>query len=139
MSVSIRAALGWTALAACGAVLAAAGPGLAQAPGAYTADQAARGAQTFTDKCSGCHGVDYTGGGGSPSLKGPEFMYNWNGKTAADLFAYVHDNMPPGEAGSLSDAQYTEIVAAILNANGLPAGATPLPAGAASAGVVIKP
>ncbi len=135
MSLSIRAAVGLVALT----LGAAAGPGLAQGPATFTADQAARGGQAFADNCAGCHGVDFTGGPGSPALRGPEFMYSWNGKSAAELYTYIHDNMPPGQQGALSDAQYTEVVAAILNANGVPAGATPLPTGTAATGVTIKP
>lgn len=135
MSVSIRAALGVAAVLATGA----AGASLAQGPATFTAEQQARGQQAFTDACSGCHGVDFTGGPGSPSLRGPEFMFTWNGKTAADLYTFIHDNMPPGQQGSLSDVQYTEIVAAILAANGMAPGATALPTGTAATGVTIKP
>lgn len=140
MSVSIRPAL---ALAAAAVLLAAAAPGSAQAPkmagaGAYTAAQAAQGAKTFEDNCSSCHGVDYAGGAGSPSLKGPEFMFGWTGKSAGELFTFIHDKMPPGQQGSLSDQQYTEIVAALLSANGFPAGAEALPTGTAASSVTIK-
>lgn len=135
MSVRITTTLAIAAVAA----LAAAAPGLAQAPaGSFTADQAARGTQAFTDNCSACHGVDFTGGPGSPSLKGPEFVFGWKDKPAAELYTYIHANMPPGQAGSLSEAQYYDIVAAILNANGVPAGAAGLSA-ANAAGLSIKP
>lgn len=144
MSVSIRPALALVATAGALAALAVAAPGSAQAPkaagaGAYTADQAAQGRKTFEDNCSSCHGVDYAGGAGSPSLKGPEFMFGWTGKSAGELFSFIHDRMPPGQQGSLSDQQYTEVVAAILSANGFPAGAEALPVGTAAAGVTIKP
>jgi mono/diheme cytochrome c family protein len=134
MSVSIRTALGFVVLC-----LAAAGASLAQAPTTFTAEQQARGLQTYTETCSGCHGTEFTGGPGSPSLRGPEFMFTWNGKSAADLYTFIHDNMPPGQQGSLSEVQYTEIVAAILAANGMAPGATPLPTGTAATGVTIKP
>src|SRR4051812_9261999 len=95
-------------LFAAAVVVLAAGTVSAQAPatagaGAYTADQATKGTQTFMDNCSGCHGVDFGGGAGSPSLKGPEFMFGWTGKSAGELFTFIHDKMPPGQAGSLSD------------------------------------
>jgi mono/diheme cytochrome c family protein len=143
MSVSMRPALFGVAVLTGAAALAIAASGSAQTPrnasaGAYTADQAASGAKAFADNCSACHGVDYTGGAGAPSLKGPEFIFSWGGKTAAQLFSYIHDNMPPGQAGSLSDQQYTEIVATLLNANGYPAGTEPLPLGTAAASVTIN-
>jgi cytochrome c oxidase cbb3-type subunit 3 len=134
MRVRILAALAAAAVAAA----AAAAPSLAQAPGSFTADQAKAGTQAFTDNCSACHGVDFTGGPGAPSLKGPEFVFGWNGKSAAELYAYVHEKMPPGSAGTLPEGQYYDIVAAILNANGVPAGPAPL-AGANAAGLTIKP
>jgi hypothetical protein len=37
-------------------------------------------------------------------------------------------NMPPGQQGTLSDAQYVDVVAATLRRNGFPAGDTELPA-----------
>jgi mono/diheme cytochrome c family protein len=143
MSVFERPAFKGAAVLACVAALAAAGPGLSQAPrasasGAFSADQAAKGGKIYADNCATCHGADFGGSPGAPSLKGPEFMFGWNAKTVGQLTTYVHDNMPPGQAGSLSDQDYADVVAAILGANGFAAGAAPLAAGAAaSSGITV--
>ncbi len=53
--------------------------------GVYSADQAKRGLETYKQQCSMCHGETMSGGGGVPAVAGPEFLYSWNGKTAAEL------------------------------------------------------
>ena len=41
-------------------------------------------------------------------------MFNWGGKSVGALYDYIHMNMPPNEAGSLSDQRYADILAAIF-------------------------
>ena len=97
--------------------------------GVYTAEQAARGAQTLAEQCVMCHAENLRGGPGAPGVVGAEFMFNWDGKTAGELFDYLRASMPPGQIGVLSDAQYADVLAAILQGNGFPAaGETALPA-----------
>jgi mono/diheme cytochrome c family protein len=95
--------------------------------GVYTAEQAARGMETFKSKCSGCHGENMAGGPGAPAAGGPEFVFNWDGKTAAELLDYLRANMPPNEAGSLSDERYADVAAAIFQTSEFPAGKADLP------------
>jgi S-disulfanyl-L-cysteine oxidoreductase SoxD len=97
--------------------------------GVYSTAQAQRGAKLFADQCSTCHGVEMKGGPGIPGLVGPEFQFSWNKKPVGGVFDYVKMFMPPGQAGTLSDAQYADIVAAILQGNGFPSTeSTELPA-----------
>jgi mono/diheme cytochrome c family protein len=116
------------------AALSGAGLALAQeagrsaAAGAYTDAQVERGAQAYSAQCAICHGADMRGSPGAPALSGPEFMFGWNSRTAGELLDYVRKNMPPGQAGSLSDQDYADVVAGILKANGFPAGPAELPA-----------
>lgn len=79
--------------------------------------QESRGAAAFGERCAQCHGEDMYGGAGTPSLVGPEFKFGWSGKPVSDLFDYIHDKMPPGQTGSLTDQQYLDVVAAILRKN----------------------
>jgi cytochrome c len=95
--------------------------------GVYTAEQAKRGADTFAAKCAMCHGGDMQGGPEAPAMAGAEFMFNWGGKSVGALYDYIHMNMPPNEAGSLSDQRYADILAAIFQKNEFPAGQTELP------------
>ena len=96
--------------------------------GVYSAAQAERGVKRYEENCSACHGADMMGGPGVPGLAGAEFLFNWNNKTAADLFEFLKTNMPPGQQGSLRDDQYLDIAAAMLKTNEFPEGAADLPA-----------
>jgi len=88
----------------------------------YTDAQASRGIQVFYDYCALCHGVNMLGGQGSPALIGPEFRFLWSDKPVGALFEIMRARMPPGQAGTLSDQEYADILAAILQGNGFPAG-----------------
>ena len=113
-----------------------AGPGTVW-DGVYSEPQAERGLKRYAASCEMCHGGEMTGGGGVPGLVGAEFLFGYSNKTAADLFTYLKENMPPGQAGSLSDQQYVDIVAAVFKANGFPASASrELPATAGGLGAV---
>ena len=103
----------------------------AQAPasvtaGVYTADQAKRGQSAYNDSCAKCHLEDLSGGATSPPLKGDEFISNWKGKTVGALFDEVRMTMPFDAPGSLTPAQFADIVAYILSSNKFPAGAAEL-------------
>lgn len=90
--------------------------------GIYTEAQAVRGASSYADNCSACHGVALDGTGEAPAIAGPEFMANWNGLTVGDLFDRVRKTMPFHAPGSLSSQTNADIVAHILKVNGFPAG-----------------
>ena len=103
----------------------AAGPGVtvaaAQAPGAdgaFTIDQAADGWSVYGVQCGQCHGVNLEGMIHAPPLSGVEFLNSWLGQTTDDMFAYLRDEMPPGQAGVISDQAYIDLVAYLLEANG---------------------
>ncbi|MGD1071082.1 MAG: cytochrome c [Bryobacteraceae bacterium] len=96
--------------------------------GVYTAEQAKRGADTYTARCAMCHGAGMQGGPEAPALTGAEFLYSWGGKTAGALYNYMRATMPPTEQGSLSDQRYADLLAAVFQKNEYPAGKTELPA-----------
>jgi len=54
-------------------------------------------------------------------------MGNWSNGSVGTLFTYVSDAMPQMAPGSLSPEDNARIVAYLLKANGMPAGAQPLP------------
>ncbi|MXO71005.1 c-type cytochrome [Alteraurantiacibacter buctensis] len=95
--------------------------------GRYTAEQAAAGAQVYAINCAMCHGARMEGRGEIPPLTG-RFVANWAGRPVADLFAYVSRAMPQHAPGSLAPEQNAHLVALLLQANGVPAGARELPA-----------
>lgn len=98
--------------------------------GVFTDDQAKLGQGSYAKNCAECHGEDLGGDGFAPSLKGPEFMNNWNGLTVAELFDRIRVSMPPTNPNAVSGKEKTDIVAFVLKQNGFPAGKTELPAAA---------
>ena len=122
-------------LAAAG-VLVSAAEGVAQEAagvGAFTEDQAAAGRSVYAGACGECHGAVLEGGSHGPALSGVGFASRWGGRTAAELFEYVREEMPPGLGGTLSDAAYLNVTALVLQSNGHAAGGVPLTADAATA------
>lgn len=89
--------------------------------GAYTQEQADRGRSSYAGECASCHGPALEGGEGS-ALAGKPFWDKWREQSVGDLLAYVSKNMPLHAPGTLSPATYVDIVAHILNSNGLPIG-----------------
>src|SRR5579884_1010522 len=90
--------------------------------GVYTADQAKRGLDAWASKCGMCHGGEMQGGPEAPSMLGAEFLFSYGDKPVSALFDYIHANMPPDAPGSLTDQRYADIIAAIFQKNGYPAG-----------------
>lgn len=95
--------------------------------GVFTEEQAKRGQQVYRPNCTGCHGGNLRGSPGGPALAGSSFERRWEGQTLADIYTFIHDNMPAGRGGSLTDEQYIDVTAFILSKHGFPAGDTELP------------
>jgi mono/diheme cytochrome c family protein len=98
------------------------------APVSFTADQVARGSDIYAERCVQCHGDTLDNGefGGAP-LNGSYFKQHWGGGSAAALVAFTRAKMPPDRPGSLTDRNYADIVAFLLDANGYPKGDKELP------------
>ena len=94
--------------------------------GVYTAEQAARGQTKYSQNCASCHGSDLSGSGQGPALAGDPFTQVWNGRTADELFGVTRSTMPMGNVGSLSPADYADIIAYMLKVNQFPAGSNEL-------------
>ncbi len=105
------------------------------ARGVYTEAQAAEGAGLYKTACAMCHGENLMGSFEAPSLIG-RFVGNWSNGTVGALFTYVSDAMPQMAPGSLSPEDNAKIVAYLLKANGMPAGAQPLPSDRAALGKI---
>ena len=91
--------------------------------GVYSSAQAARGEETYQESCSACHGARLQGSPAAP-LTGESFRARWeDGKhTLDDLYYIIRSLMPNNSPGSLSKAQYADVVAFILKINNYPAG-----------------
>ena len=91
--------------------------------GVYTHAQAERGEAVYSTSCIGCHeGQDADG----PELRGKVFLDRWREDTLESLFTFIKTSMPGNAPGSLDDRAYADIIAFILEANGLPTGAREL-------------
>lgn len=96
-------------------------------PVTFTAEQAARGKTAYDANCVSCHGPDLVSANYGPPLAGEYFAGKWIGQTPAALYTHTHDRMPPSRPGQLGDETYADLVAYILQVNGLAAGDTELP------------
>jgi mono/diheme cytochrome c family protein len=95
--------------------------------GVFTAAQAKRGEEAYQASCSGCHGNDlHATDAEAVDLTGPAFRNKWNGKTLEERFETIRDTMPLGNAKSLDDKTYMDIVAFVLQFNEVPAGSQEL-------------
>jgi quinohemoprotein ethanol dehydrogenase len=90
--------------------------------GVYTEDQAKRGKARYIQSCSSCHMESLKGNDQSPPLVGQTFISHWQGRSIADLFARIHTTMPQNNPGSLSEQEYFDIIAYLLQSNDFPPG-----------------
>ncbi|MGO2959590.1 MAG: c-type cytochrome [Acetobacter sp.] len=104
-----------------------AAPRAGLAPASYTQEQAARGAETYKEACSLCHGASLGGAFDTPALKG-RFVANWAGAPLRDLFDYMQRAMPLSAPSTLSAEDNADILAFLLQENGVKPGKKPLPA-----------
>ncbi|HKK07424.1 MAG TPA: c-type cytochrome, partial [Gemmatimonadota bacterium] len=97
-------------------------------PSYFTTEQAGRGAVVYRDHCAACHQPDLRGGGFAVPLAGRGVLAGWEARklTVDDLFYVVRATMPPGGFGSLTTEQQLDVVAYLLQQNGLRAGDRPL-------------
>ena len=95
--------------------------------GVFTAAQAKRGDDAYQASCSGCHGSDLRATDAEAvDLAGPAFRAKWNGKALQERFEMIRDTMPLGNANSLGDKTYMDILTFILQFNGFPPGSQEL-------------
>ncbi len=96
--------------------------------GVFTAAQARRGRRVYTQNCESCHGPELKGGEMAPSVAGSDFIVFWTELPVGSLFDRIRVSMPEDGPGRLTDEEYTDVVAYLLDANEYPAGDQELPA-----------
>jgi S-disulfanyl-L-cysteine oxidoreductase SoxD len=100
----------------------------APAPLSFTSEQVANGHSEYITSCVDCHGPNLDDGEfGGPPLKGDAFRTKWFGHPVSSLLGFTHAAMPPDAPGRLPMGTYVEIIAYLLNANGISPGAGELP------------
>jgi mono/diheme cytochrome c family protein len=89
----------------------------------YTEAQATAGQAVFAQQCAICHG-DHMEGKVGPALAGNQFLSvsQYQELTADYLYRFMAKQMPANAPGSLSQTQYLDVLAYILEVNGYPAG-----------------
>src|SRR6266700_1053602 len=95
-------------------------------PASFAAAQAAAGRTTYQAQCASCHLPDLKGSGDAAPLAGSEFMSAWGRRSPRELLSFMQVTMPPTRPGALSQEEYVNIAAFVLQQNGATAGATAL-------------
>ncbi|MCE2515961.1 MAG: cytochrome c [Acidobacteria bacterium] len=104
--------------------------------GVFTEAQAARGRLTYAGACGLCHGRRLNGAPddpdmvSTPPLARARFLREWEGRSLGALLAYTRLTMPEDNPGSLTDAEYVDVIAYMLSVSRMPAGDGELPADA---------
>jgi PQQ-dependent dehydrogenase (s-GDH family) len=96
-------------------------------PPRFTAEQAAAGKSAYNSNCAVCHGSTMTNGTFAPPLAGEYFRTTWSGHSVRSFFDRAK-GMPPASPASLGDDTYANIVAYVLEINGVKASDVRLPA-----------
>lgn len=92
---------------------------ISAASGVFTAAQAARGRAVYTNACARCHMTS--------QHSGATFAATWNNRRVFDLYDILSNTMPLDDPGSLSEQEYADVVAYILQLNGHASGKDQLP------------
>jgi mono/diheme cytochrome c family protein len=83
-------------------------------PASYLPSQAARGEKVYEQTCGTCHGPG--------QLIGQGFVESWNDRRVYDLYAIVRGTMPLDKPGGMTEQEYLDVVAYLLQANHAPPG-----------------
>lgn len=85
---------------------------LSTSDGVYSDDQSDRGKELFNAVCSECHlPAEFKG-----------IIEDWAGSSAFDAYDQIRTTMPEDGPGSLRNQEYADVLAYILDLNGVPAG-----------------
>jgi nitrate/TMAO reductase-like tetraheme cytochrome c subunit len=96
------------------------------ASGWYTVEQAAAGKQLFERSCSPCHGTRLEGTAAAPALSGASWKQSFAGAKLLTVWGEIKGPMAQDANVNLSTQQSLDILAFLLEQNGLPAGTQPL-------------
>jgi mono/diheme cytochrome c family protein len=93
-------------------------------PATYANEQAVRGQEVYQATCARCHPPGH--------LDGEAFEVGWNERRVFDLYSLLTNTMPQDKPGSLSDEQYIDVIAYLLQRNHVPASGVALRADTAA-------
>ena len=98
--------------------------------GVYTEQQAVAGGALYLRSCVECHGITLAGGEAGPALVGGAFWQQWQDQSLAAFYQITASTMPVNNPNGFTPEQYADLVAFMLQQNGLPAGEENLPSSA---------
>ena len=112
----------------------------AQSPPApeYTHEQAEVGVAVYLEACADCHLANLRGDFEAPELAGRSFRRAWGDVPIRELLENIRTTMPEDDPESLSDEEYTAVVAYIIRENGGALGGVSLDGGM-TAGRPVQP
>ena len=96
-------------------------------PATYTVEQADAGLEVYAQHCSSCHGENLDDGPFAPPLRGVEFQARWHFRSLEALFDETSETMPQDRPGSLTDESYVQLLAFVLQENGISPDDTAMP------------
>jgi len=103
--------------------------------GAFTLEQANRGASLYDRHCGRCHNDDMQGDGLlTPAIGRSAFGTRWSGRTLATVLRFISRIMPYDEAGKLDAQTYSDVLAYVLQFSGYPPGNNEIPTDATALG-----
>ena len=107
-------------LAACGGESSTSGSTTQSAAPVVTfASQVEAGAEAYATNCAICHGTNLAGSTLGPLLSGFSWVRRWGTQTPTLLLGNIQANMPPGGNESITEEDYLNIVAHMLQVNGV--------------------
>ena len=121
-AVAVGALLAVGAAITTGVPVAAAGQDRLLSDGVYSDRQARRGRRVYRQTCSSCHAGGLEGGEMGPGLVGEPFLGPWDGESLGEMMALVQETMPQDNPGGLSEQDYADVIAYVLQVNEFPAG-----------------
>ena len=104
--------------------------------GIYSTEQAVDGRSVYNAECAICHGKELEGGEAGPDLAGIAFRDRWRNLSLSEFFNLTKKTMPVTRPAGLTDKEYTDVVAFILNRNAYATGQQVLDADKATMGQI---
>ena len=93
----------------------------------YTDSQAEQGRVIYQQQCASCHGANLDDGAYGPPLTGNDFRQKWGARSLDALMTSTSERMPPTQPGILGDVRYAQVIAFLLQENGVKPGTSELP------------
>jgi cytochrome c5 len=94
----------------------------------FSKEQATRGGELYVKSCEHCHTPEKVPAGKKPGppVKGDKFFEVWSDRPVGELYGSILNTMPSDGSMVLTSDQTLDLIAYILQINGMPEGTAPL-------------